>query len=138
MKNLFVLLLFLFGCDTQEGLVPDESAPNKGAPNESIAAETLTISVLAPDIDQAVTFVSKGGYSISFRLVCVNASADTVIDKLFSEGFNLGDSVNEARTRIGNKMQDEIDAYQEIQTIFSSAAYSNSAAVIQAGLDGGI
>lgn len=102
------------------------------------ASETLTVSVLTPDINEAVIFVSKGGYNVSFRLICVNASADTVIDKLFSEGFNLGESANEFRTRIGKKMQAAIDAYQERHTVFSSAAYNNSPALIQAGLNGGI
>ncbi len=102
------------------------------------ASETLTVSVLIPDIEEAVTFISKGGYNVSFRLVCVNAGADTVIDKLFSEGFNLGESPNEFRKRIGGKMQQEIDSYQERHTVFSSTAYNNSPALIEAGLDGGI
>ena len=103
------------------------------------ASETLTVTVLVPSsINQAVDFVSKGGYNVSFRLVCVTALSDTVIDKLFSEGFNLGGTPNEFRKRIGQKMQDEIDAYQERHTIFVSAAYNNSPALIEAGLDGGI
>lgn len=122
MNKLFIFL-FLFGCSI---------------PPLVIASELLTVTVLAPDISQAVSFVSKGGYNVSFRLVCVNASADTVIDKLFSEGFNLGDSANEFRERIGKKMQDEIDIYQEKHTVFSSSAYNNSSALIEAGLDGGV
>lgn len=103
------------------------------------ASETLTISVSIPDtIEQRVSFVSPGGYTISFRLVAVNAAADTVIDKVFSEGFALGGSVSEVRNRIGRKMQEEIDAYQERHTVFSSAAYTNSPALIEAGLNGGV
>ena len=103
-----------------------------------VASETLTITVLVPDINQAVTFLSKRNTNTALRLICVTASADTVIDKLFSENFSLGGSINEWRKRIGKKMQNEIDIYQERHTVFSSSAYNNSPALIEAGLDGGV
>ena len=125
MKKVFLLFgfLMLFRCS------PD---------SVEAFSETLTVSVIDPPFSQATAFISKGGYNVSFRLVCVTASSDTVIDKLFSEGFNLGESPNQFRKRIGDKMQNEIDAYQERHTVFTSAAFSASAALIEAGLDGGI
>lgn len=126
MRKVFLLFgLLLVGCAAK--------------PNDvSAFSEALTITVLKPGIDQAVTQVSLNGFVVGFRLVCINASADTVIDKMFTEGFNLGNSVNKFRLRIGKKMQDEINSYQARHTIFDSAVFNATPAVLQAALDGGV
>ena len=125
MKNLFLLLscLMLLRCNAEPA---------------NALSENLTVIVLEPPINQAVQQVSKNGFVIGFRLVCINAASDTVIDKIFTEGFNSGDPPNEFRKRIGAKMQDEIDAYQARHDIFSSAAFDATPAIIQSGLDGGV
>lgn len=100
------------------------------------ASENLTVIVVKPSIDETIQEVSKNGFIVGFRLVCVNAAADTVIDKIFTEGFNLGDSPNEFRRRIGKKMQKEIDRYQRKHTLFNAVGLNASAALIRSGLNG--
>ena len=119
MKKLFICL-FVFGC----------SIP-------LIASETLTITVLAPDISQAVKQGNTNSFTVGFRLVCVTAGADTVIDRIFTEKFHSGQSPNQFRQRIGNKMQKAIDAYQAEHTLFNSAAFTATPAILESGLDGG-
>ena len=120
MKKLFICLLFVFGC----------SIP-------LIASEPLTITVLAHDISQAVKQGNPNSFTIGFRLVCVTAAADTVIDRVFTERFHSGESPGQFRKRIGDKMQIAIDAYQAEHTIFNSAAFTATPAILEAGLDGG-
>ena len=106
MRNLFLLfgLMLFTAC-----------SPKTDPAKIGIASEVLTVTVLKPPLNQAINQTSEGGFIIGFRLVCINAATDTVIDKVITEGFNLGDSPNEFRKRIGAKMQVEIDAYQKTQ-----------------------
>lgn len=121
---MFVLLLLLIGCN--------------GEPADVNAfSEALTITVGLPTIDEGVSQVSPGGFILSYPMNAVTASGDTVINQFFSEGFNTGNSVNEARSRIIQKMQAAIDEYQARHSIYNSAAFQNSPAIIQAALDGG-
>ena len=119
MKKLFVCL-FVFGCYIS-----------------LTASEPLTITVLAPDISQAVKQGNPNSFTIGFRLVCVNAGTDTVIDRVFTERFHSGESAGQFRQRIGGKMQVAIDAYQAEHTLFNSAAFTATPAILEDGLDGG-
>jgi len=122
MKKLFLLLFLLCGLMF----------------SQAIASEGLTVIVIELPIDQAITELSEGGYVFSWRLVAINAVPDTVIDKTYSEGFNEGGTPNEFRKRIGARMQFDIDSYQRRHTLFTSAAFIATAAILEAGLDGGI
>ena len=102
-----------------------------------MASEPLTITVLAPAIRQAVKQGNPISFTIRFRLVCVTAGADTVIDRIFTERFHSGQSPNQFRLRIGGKMQVAIDAYQAEHTLFNSAAFTATPAILEDGLDGG-
>ena len=113
MKKLLICL-FVFGCSIQLG----------------IASENLTITVLAPDISQAVKQGNPNSFTIGFRLVCVTAGADTVIDRVFTERLHSRESPGQFRQRIGDKMQVAIDAYQAAHTIFNSVAFTASPGIL--------
>lgn len=126
-KSILLFLILISGC---AALISN---------NTLVASETLTVTVLIPSsIEEGVKQISKGGYIVGFRLVCVTTSSDTVIDRVFTEGFNSGESPARFRLRIGNKMQDAIDEYQARHTIFNSSAYTATPAILAAGLDGGV
>lgn len=130
MKKVFLVFgFFLVGCDVEPG------RDNSGA--LFALSETLTITVGMPTIDEGVRQTSPGGFILSFPMFAVTALGDTVINQFFSEGFNDGNSVTEARSRIVEKMQTAIDEYQARHTLYNSAAFQNTPAVIQAALNGG-
>jgi len=98
-------------------------------------SETLTWIVIIPEYDEAVRQVSPGGFLVSFRLLGVTASADTIVNKVFTRGFNIGDSPADFRLQIGKKMQLAKEEHEARDAIFNSAAYNATPAILQANLN---
>lgn len=119
--KLLMLMLWIF--------TPSENA------TRPTASTTLTLSVIKPPLEQAVSQFSEGGYNVSFRLVAV-AGTDTVIDKIFTQKYKQGGSLTILQSKFVRDMQLEIDAFQAKHTIYNTAVFNNAATNIKNALNG--
>ena len=78
--------------------------------------------------------LKNGTYQVGMHLKLEDENI-TVIDEDFTEGFAKGQQVtNEAKIRMGSRMQEAIDSYKATKNMYDSSAYETARAQIDAGL----